>query len=533
MYVSTMTNWSYFFISFQSDIEESIIRQPCKTEPLDIPQKKAKILDEKYLLDYQYQAFLLSQYRHPQYNGFRPWALVPPPTHIAPKHIPHLPYTVSIPYLSQEPPVLQNPERVVRISECERYEQSYQPNVALAPRKASNYTNGHAKSTGANGRDRDCEKDKDADVEDEPDERAHVISMNIQIKKERPTTPTDESTSPDPRLQSSTLPPLPPASSTINPAPISPEGQSGSSNEITSSTSPVPVTKLHKPTESTADHSSKMSPPLSDSHHIHHALHRSHQQTIKPIGSHHQDQHTIGNHALTNGVLHKHTSTGGHMHNPEFELSTDTDDDSTAGEADSSNNLAPLDVAIEALKDTRTKDRERVLHVIKMLLNENIQLGVRNEKLLQELQNKEDEIAELMEYKSRCDHDLSTISVTNSNSIGVRPINDASINANNDDAAVPIVNGDITGSIPDITELENRTITIGGKNETEVIRMPLKKSMRRSPEDTVVIMQAHKVRDDSLDMHDKVSRSGYVEREDTPPLHNGVMVTTADAVNTA
>lgn len=527
-----------FLFSFQSDIEESIIRQPCRTEPLDIPHKKAKILDEKYLLDYQYQAFILSQYRHQQYNGFRPWALVPPP--LAPKHIPHLPY---IPYLSQEPPVLQNPERVVRISECERYEQSYQPNVALAPRKsAANYTNGHSKGNGTttNGRDRDrdrgdCEKDKDADIEDEPDEPAHVV-ISMNIKKERPTTPTDEPTSPDPRLQSPPpLPPLPPASSTIiNPAPISPEGQSGSSNEITSSTSPVPVTKLHKPTESTVDHSPKMSPPLSDSHHIHHAIHRSHlQQTIKPIGSHHQDSHTIGNHALTNGVLHKHTSTS-HMNNSEFELSTDTDDDSTAGEADSSNNLAPLDVAIEALKDTRPKDRDRVLHVIKMLLNENIQLGMRTEKLVQELQNKDDEIAELMEYKSRCDHDLNTISVTNSNSISVRPIDDTStINVNNLDAAVPMVNGDITGSIPEITELENRTITIGGKNETEVIRMPLKKSMRRSPEDTVVIMQAHKVRADNLDIHDKVSRSGYIERDVTPPLHNDVMVATAEAVDTA
>lgn len=32
-----------------------------------------------------------------------------------------------------DPPVLQNPERVVRMSESERFETSYQPNVALAP----------------------------------------------------------------------------------------------------------------------------------------------------------------------------------------------------------------------------------------------------------------------------------------------------------------------------------------------------------------------------------------------------------------
>lgn len=37
------------------------------------------------------------------------------------------------PYLSQGPPVLQHPERVVPLSECERFEPHFQPNVALAP----------------------------------------------------------------------------------------------------------------------------------------------------------------------------------------------------------------------------------------------------------------------------------------------------------------------------------------------------------------------------------------------------------------
>ena len=36
-------------------------------------------------------------------------------------------------YLSRGPPVLQHPERVVPLSECERFEPHYQPNVALAP----------------------------------------------------------------------------------------------------------------------------------------------------------------------------------------------------------------------------------------------------------------------------------------------------------------------------------------------------------------------------------------------------------------
>lgn len=36
-------------------------------------------------------------------------------------------------YLSQGPPVLLHPERVIPLSESERFERSFQPNVALAP----------------------------------------------------------------------------------------------------------------------------------------------------------------------------------------------------------------------------------------------------------------------------------------------------------------------------------------------------------------------------------------------------------------
>lgn len=116
--------------------------RPCKKEPLDIPLKKAKLIEDKYLLDYQYQVLLAQYQRQNSYHGFRPWAApsaAAAAASIPAKHLPHLPYPVppSLPYLSQEPPILQNPERVVRVSECERYEQSYQPNVALVPRNGS------------------------------------------------------------------------------------------------------------------------------------------------------------------------------------------------------------------------------------------------------------------------------------------------------------------------------------------------------------------------------------------------------------
>lgn len=347
-----------------------------------------------------------------------------------------------------------------------------------------------------------------------------------------------------------------------------------------------------------------MSPPLSDSHIHHHGILRSHHQQLPELSKmglttpvtgnlyNHNHSEQNSNHALTNGVHNNHKAVGSscgelfplnsqnttrtnrqsgggggvgsgndHIHNSEFELSTDTDDDSSmAGEADSSNNLSPLDVAIDALKDTRPKDRERVLHVIKMLVNENVQWSIRNEKLLQELHSKEDEITDLLQYKARNDrNNINAVSITtNSNSISNRPFDTtANLNAIKSDTTtsttitandMPLTNGDISGSIPEITEIENRTITIGGKNETEVIRMPLKKSMRRSPEDSVVIMQAHKLRDECIDKSNKlniVTRSGYIEREKintTPPLslslsssslHNSVMVTTVDASETA
>lgn len=174
------------------EIEESLPRPPCKREPLDIPLKKAKLFEEKLIMDYQYQAqMLLAQYqRQNAYHGFRPWtsSIGAPPS----KHLPHLPFTVStaLPYLSQEPPILQNPERVVRITECERYEQSYQPNVALAPRigsTKSSSTIGNIKMDTEHGEYENNERDA----------RDRPLAMDVKIKEERPQTPSDESHSPE------------------------------------------------------------------------------------------------------------------------------------------------------------------------------------------------------------------------------------------------------------------------------------------------------------------------------------------------
>ncbi|XP_034951112.1 ski oncogene [Chelonus insularis] len=66
-------------------------------------------------------------------SAFRPWN--------ATGSCKHRDSTPLVPaYLSRGPPVLQHPERVVPLSECERFEPHYQPNVALAPIPATSVT---------------------------------------------------------------------------------------------------------------------------------------------------------------------------------------------------------------------------------------------------------------------------------------------------------------------------------------------------------------------------------------------------------
>lgn len=169
------------------EIEETLPRPPpCKKEPLDIPLKKAKLFEDKFIMDYQYQVLLAQYQRQNAYHGFRPWtSSIGAPA----KLLPHMPFS-PLPYLSQEPPILQNPERVVRISECERYEQSYQPNVALAPRngcKTSPTTSVGIKMDAEHGEYENGERDA----------RDCPIALDVKIKEERPQTPSDESHSPE------------------------------------------------------------------------------------------------------------------------------------------------------------------------------------------------------------------------------------------------------------------------------------------------------------------------------------------------
>lgn len=78
------------------------------------------------------------------------------------------------------------------------------------------------------------------------DTKDHPMPIDVKIKEERPQTPSEESHSPESCITSGAhsiakLASKNGDSNAANAPPISPEGQSASSNEITSSTSPVPA----------------------------------------------------------------------------------------------------------------------------------------------------------------------------------------------------------------------------------------------------------------------------------------------------
>uniref|UniRef100_A0A182TE51 Uncharacterized protein n=1 Tax=Anopheles melas TaxID=34690 RepID=A0A182TE51_9DIPT len=89
--------------------------------------------------------------------------------------------TGSILALSQEPPLLQNPENVVPMSETDKFERSYQPNVALVPRKTILCgKEPPAVSVTAVRERREYDGNKDRSV---------IKCEVVQIKQESPATP--------------------------------------------------------------------------------------------------------------------------------------------------------------------------------------------------------------------------------------------------------------------------------------------------------------------------------------------------------
>ncbi|XP_062704712.1 uncharacterized protein LOC109420215 [Aedes albopictus] len=412
--------------------------------------------------------------------------------------------------LSQEPPELQNPESVVRLSESDKFDRSLQPNVALAPRKTILCKERERERE----RERDREKERsvikcDVQIKQEspPTPPADVIPRSvIKIKQERPSTPPTEM-SPGLRVPSSPRsPPLPLVGTPLIgsgpiksvPLPYSPgaDMHHSGSNEITSSTSPVPpavnMTIMNgciseKPKllvkEQIRPPSPRRTPTLSEDMLHHHRSHPPPAVILKNGG----------------GI-----SVGGPpgapiVGNPEFELSTDTDDDSLAGEPDSSNiSMAPLEIIADVMKDIAPETREQLMSIFKLLIQETAQ--IRN-RLLQDNKQKDDLIARLHGEKESLQHQVhhlqqqlnrSLIKIATSESLQIQHQQDlASVNA------VP------SGSAPSSTPPSPLSLASNGSSsqiviekierrnsfpqKSDVIMKPLKKCLRRSPDDDSVL----------------------------------------------
>lgn len=281
----------------------------------------------------------------------------------------------------QEPPLLQNPERVIRLNECERFERSFQPNVALAPRQrlkeANNNNNNNASQS----------------------------SVLVKVKQE----PAEHSSSTNSGNTTMTT-----TTTTTKVATKSPEQFS---TEITSSTSPQPVGRREQQQE----------------HHHHHYNNNLHNQnkssedfkenkmaalSIFPVKTEpltdSQSQHSIGGNVsaistlATKAALKQNATAPSLPTHSEFELSTDDTDDESSSlmsangtcEADSSQVCvqAPLEAAHQLLKDsTSPENTDKVLAIIKMLLHENWQrqVGQENLRLREELRQRDVQIMEI------------------------------------------------------------------------------------------------------------------------------------------
>lgn len=322
----------------------------------------------------------LHPHAHPHFQSlaFGPSPLPPPGSHWAtalnPKLYPQYLGFNGLSYLAnqQEPPLLQNPERVIRLNECERFERSYQPNVALAPRQRLKEANGNSHHPQHNNNNNNNSIN------------GHSNSSNGSVLVKVKQEPTES-----------------PNGVTTKAATKSPEQFS---NEITSSTSPQPVANRQQQ----QNHVHPKPSPVDDYKENKAAL------SIFPVKTeplHANDSSPPTTTTPTPAAILPPTKAAlkqRPLANPEFELSTDDTDDesSTSGmsgnqqqEADSSQVLmAPLEAAHQLLKDAKPESLEKVLSIIKMLLHENWQqrhVCEENLRLQEELRRRDMQILEL------------------------------------------------------------------------------------------------------------------------------------------
>lgn len=398
----------------------------------------------RYLNDF-YSPVLLYQFS--QMSRQQPWLATSPKQHIMAPFGQNL---ASIPYMpaSQEPPVLQNPERVVRHSETERFERTYQPNVALAPRQTV--------LTKERERDRDFDKDRETS-----ERSSSVIKCEIQIKQERPSTPNNES----PELRNNspeTTGVL--ESNGVSAAPISPEGQSGS-NEITSSTSPVPANIPKKQESMSPPLSSQTSPSLASprSHLLNHSIHKTSPVVVK-VSTNQPSPSTNG------------SKKAPILGNPEFELSTDTDEESL-GEPDSSNvngshAQTPYEFAKLLLKNNSHEDHDKVLNLIKYMEKEITQLKEHHKKEIRELQQQQQQRNE--GFRKTIENLQNQFNQQNNRNMNSSVIATSCLSSSSSSSSSSLS----SSSSYDFDRSERRNSIVEKPN---VIIKPLKKSLRITP----------------------------------------------------
>lgn len=98
-------------------------------------------------------------------------------------------------YLSRGPPVLQHPERVVPLSECERFEPHFQPNVALAPIPAPSIPAITPIST-HHPRRHHHEHRRHNHHSASPNEKQELSSVSVKLEKTSPSSGAGVSTYP-------------------------------------------------------------------------------------------------------------------------------------------------------------------------------------------------------------------------------------------------------------------------------------------------------------------------------------------------
>lgn len=142
-------NFTYSFLSFQMSIDNDVVKEEHEIaaamvkddpeSPPPPPLKKNKIDEYFSHLPYNIQLQQIYAAVDPLY-----FQIMHDLTAANSNHRHHLSAFKPVPHCLKEtrlrqlgrygdPPVLQNPERVVPLSDSERFERTFQPNVALAP----------------------------------------------------------------------------------------------------------------------------------------------------------------------------------------------------------------------------------------------------------------------------------------------------------------------------------------------------------------------------------------------------------------